>query len=226
MKKQHSNSQHGQHQNPPQHEQGTAAAPEQEHAQDQAPEAEAQSVEGAEGALDPQERITQLEAELEEMKNRWMRAEAEVQNVRNRAQREVSDARLFGLQKFAKDIVEGAENLERAIASLPVVKQGEVDIAAIMDKTREGLKSTERSLLSILERHGITRHEAEGQAFDANEHQAMQEVASPDHAPGQIVQVWSPTWKLNNRLLKPAMVVVANGDSTGKGGAKSPAGGN
>lgn len=174
-------------------------------------DAQEQGQAGGEGS--PQERIAQLEAELEEMKNRWMRSEAECQNIRTRAQREVEEAHQYGIQKFARDIVEAEENLERGLASLPPAQEGESEV---LTRMREGLKTTERSFLSILERHGITRHDAAGLAFDANEHQAMQDVASPDHAPGQVVQAWTPTWKLRNRLLKPAMVVVANDQSSGQ----------
>ncbi|MXV43747.1 nucleotide exchange factor GrpE [Saccharibacter sp. 17.LH.SD] len=161
----------------------------------------------------PEERIAALEAELEEMKNRWLRSEADNQNLRTRAKRDVEDARQYAVQKFAKDVVEAAENLQRGVASLPPAEEGESNI---ITRLREGFESTERSFISILERNGITRSDAHNKPFDANLHQAMQEVESPDHAPGYVVQAYSPTWLLKDRLLKPAMVVVANSASTGK----------
>lgn len=171
--------------------------------------------EGEQPAADasPEERIAALEAEVEEMKNRWLRSEADNQNLRTRAKRDLDDARQYAVQKFARDVVEAAENLQRGVASLPEAKEGE---DKIITSIREGLEGTERSFLSILERNGITRQDATGKAFDANLHQAMQEVESPDHAPGYVVQAWTPTWMLKDRLLKPAMVLVANSDSKGK----------
>ncbi|MXV58762.1 MULTISPECIES: nucleotide exchange factor GrpE [unclassified Saccharibacter] len=171
--------------------------------------------EGEKPAADasPEERIAALEAEVEEMKNRWLRSEADNQNLRTRAKRDLDDARQYAVQKFARDVVEAAENLQRGVASLPEPKEGE---DKIITSIREGLEGTERSFLAILERNGITRQDATGQAFDANLHQAMQEVESPDHAPGYVVQAWTPTWMLKDRLLKPAMVLVANSDSKGK----------
>lgn len=150
--------------------------------------------------------VEKLKAELSEMKDRWMRSEADKQNIINRSARELQDAHSFGLQKFATDIVESAENLRRAVAAIPT----EVKDTAVISQIREGLESTERGFLSVLERHGIKRHDAEGQPFDSNLHQAMQEVDSKDHKPGDVVNAYSSAWTLNDRLIKPAMVTVAS----------------
>ncbi|MFL5289721.1 MAG: nucleotide exchange factor GrpE [Rhodopila sp.] len=151
------------------------------------------------------ERITALEAELAEMKERWMRAEAENANVRARGRKDADDARQYAVQKFAADVVETAENLRRGIDSLP---QGD-NLPEIVIKVREGLEGVERSFLGTLERNGIKREDPVGQPFDPNLHQAMAEQASAEHAPGTVLQAWTPAWTLNGRLLKPAMVVVA-----------------
>lgn len=147
-----------------------------------------------------------IEQKLSEMTDKWMRAEAENQNIRARSKREIEDARQYAVQKFARDVVETAENLKRGLASLPA-KTEEED--AIITKMREGFESTERSFLSILERHGIVCNDPTGAVFDANLHQAMAEQPSADHPAGTILQAWTPTWTLHGRLLKPAMVVVA-----------------
>jgi molecular chaperone GrpE len=86
-------------------------------------------------------RIAELETELADMKDRWMRAEAETSNVRARGRRETDDARQYAVQKFATDIVEAAENLKRGIDALPAASAGEPDILV---KVREGLAGTER----------------------------------------------------------------------------------
>jgi molecular chaperone GrpE len=151
-------------------------------------------------------RIAELETELAEMKDRWMRAEAETSNVRARGRREADDARQYAVQKFATDIVEAAENLKRGIDALPPASAGEPDILV---KVREGLAGIERSFTGVLERNGIKKEDPIGRPFDPNLHQAMAEQDSEIHAPGTIMQAWTPCWTLHGRLLKPAMVVVA-----------------
>jgi molecular chaperone GrpE len=151
-------------------------------------------------------RIAELEAERDEMRDKWMRAEAENQNVRNRAKRDVDEARQYAVQKFAKDVVEVAENLRRGLSSLPKHEPGEPEIVT---KLRDGFEGVERSFIGILERNGIVADDPAGKSFDANLHQAMAEHATTEHPPGTIVQAWSRAWTLNGRLLRPAMVVVA-----------------
>lgn len=154
------------------------------------------------------DRISALEEELAEMRDRWMRAEAETANVRARARREVDETRQYAVQKFAADVVEAAENLRRGLDSLPQPAPGEPEIVT---RLRDGLAGVERSFLSVLERNGIRREDPTGAAFDPNLHQAMGEQESSLHAPGTVVQAWTPAWTLNGRLLRPAMVVVAKG---------------
>jgi molecular chaperone GrpE len=157
-------------------------------------------------AQDPAARIAALEAELQDTKDKWLRSEAEMANLRARTKREVEDARLYAVQKFARDVVEAAENLRRGIDNLPKRSEAEPEIVS---KLRDGFEGVERSFISLLERNGIARTDPTGATFDANFHQAMAEQPSPDHPPGTIIQAWSQTWTLNGRLLRPAMVVVA-----------------
>lgn len=151
-------------------------------------------------------RITELEAELAEMKERWMRAEAETANVRTRAKRDVDDARQFATQKFARDVAEAAENLKRGLDSIPAAREDEPEI---IGKLREGFAGVERSFLALLERNGIVRTDPTGALFNADLHQAMAEQDSHDHPPGTVLQAWTQGWTLHGRLLRPAMVVVA-----------------
>jgi molecular chaperone GrpE len=152
------------------------------------------------------DRIVVLEAELADMKERWIRSEAENANIRNRAKKDVDDTRQYAVQKFAADVVEAAENLKRGIDSLPPAS---ADQPAIVAKVREGLDGVERSFVSTLERNGIRHEDPVGQPFDPNLHQAMAEQESETHAPGTVLQAWSKAWTLHGRLLRPAMVVVA-----------------
>ena len=139
-------------------------------------------------------------------RDRWMRAEADMANVRTRARRDVDDARLHAVQKFATDVVDGVENLRRGLDSLPPPTPGEPPIVADL---RDGFSGIERNFLALLKRNGVEREEPMGVPFDANRHQAMSEHESPAIPPGTIVQALSAGWTLNGRLLRPAMVVVA-----------------
>ncbi len=166
----------------------------------------AEGAEPAEESSDPAARIAALEAERDDFRDRWMRAEAETANVRARSRREVDETRQYAVQKFASDVVEAAENLRRGLASLPPAAADEPDIVS---KLRSGFESVERSFQAILERNGIARQDPTGEAFDPNLHQAMAEQPSAEHAPGTVMQAWTSVWTLNGRLLRPAMVVVA-----------------
>ena len=165
-------------------------------------------------------RIAELEAERDELRDRWMRSEAEMANVRARAKREVEETRQYAVQKFARDVVEAAENLRRGLDSLPAANDQE---PGIVTKLREGFEGVERSFIGLLERNGIARTDPTGTPFDANLHQAMAEQPSHDHPPGTVIQAWSQAWTLNGRLLRPAMVVVAKAAEGEKPAAAAPA---
>jgi molecular chaperone GrpE len=153
------------------------------------------------------EQLAAMAAELAELRDKWLRGEAEMQNLRARARREAEEARLYAVQKFARDVVETAENLRRGLDSLPPAAEDESELLA---KLRNGFAGVERGFVAMLERHGVARHEAQGQPFDPALHQAMAEQPAPEGiAPGTVIQAWTPAWTLNGRLLKPAMVVVA-----------------
>ena len=155
----------------------------------------------------PETRSTELEAELAEYKDRLLRALAETENVRRRAQREREDASKYAIAGFAKDLLSAADNLRRALESLP-------ESEAKDERTRSllaGVAATERELLGVFERYGIKRIDPRGEAFDHNFHQAIFEVERPDQPSGSVVEVLQPGYVLHDRLLRPAMVGVAMG---------------
>lgn len=156
------------------------------------------------------ERIAALEAERDDFRDRWMRSEADIANVRARAKRDVDETRQYAVQKFARDVVEAAENLKRGLGSIPAQAEGETEIVT---RLRDGFAGIERSFVALLERNGIKQNDPTGAAFDPNLHQAMAEQDSAEHPPGTVLQAWSSAWTLNGRLLKPAMVVVAKATS-------------
>jgi molecular chaperone GrpE len=152
-------------------------------------------------------RIAELEAEVAQLKDRWMRSEAEMQNLRTRTKREVDDARQYAVQKFARDVAEAAENLRRGLDALPAPKDDEPELLA---KLRGGFEGVERAFIGLLERNGVVKNDPTGQPFDPELHQAMAQQPPADGvAPGTVIQAWTPAWTLHGRLLKPAMVVVA-----------------
>ena len=155
----------------------------------------------------PETRATELEAELAEYKDRLLRALAETENVRRRAQREREDASKYAVAGFAKDLLSAADNLRRALESLP-------ESEAKDERTRSllaGVAATERELLGVFERHGIKRIDPKGECFDHNFHQAIFETERPDQPSGSVVEVLQPGYVLHDRLLRPAMVGVAKG---------------
>jgi molecular chaperone GrpE len=154
--------------------------------------------------------LSKAEAELADTKDKLLRALAETENQRRRAQREREDASKYAAANFAKDMLDVADNLRRALAS--------TDVAALQDERAkalvEGVAATERALLSAFERHGIKRIEPQiGERFDANAHEAMFEVPNTGQPGGSIVQVVQPGYRMHDRLLRPAMVGVAKGDA-------------
>lgn len=162
-------------------------------------------------------RIAALEAERDDMRDRWMRSEAEIANVRARAKREVDETRQYAVQKFATDVAEAAENLRRGLDSLPRPTAGEPEMLA---RLREGFEGVERSLMGALERNGIKREDPTGAPFDPNLHQAMAEQETAAQPPGTVLQAWTPAWTLNGRLIRPAMVVVAKAPEQAAGAAR------
>ena len=155
---------------------------------------------------DEKPEIERLIDELADMRDRWMRSEAEMANVRARAARSIEETRDFAVQKFASDVVETAENLRRGLDSLPAATIVEPkNITGL----RAGLGEIERSFVNMLERNGIKRTDPTGTAFTPDLHQAVGEQEASGYAPGTVLQTLSPTWTLKGRLLRPAMVVVA-----------------
>ena len=170
-------------------------------------EAAAPETPASEATAEEPDRLAALEAEVAQLREKWLRAEAEMQNLRTRARREAEEARLYAVQKFARDVVETAENLRRGLDSLPPAAEDEPELLA---KLRNGFAGVERGFATMLERHGVQKQDATGKPFDPELHQAMSEQPAPEGVePGTVLQAWTPAWTLNGRLLKPAMVVVA-----------------
>lgn len=151
-----------------------------------------------------QDEAAQLAEQLAALQQDLLYARAETQNVRRRAEKEVADAHAYAATKFARDILSVADNLGRALAALSDEQRADEGIKPLIT----GLEATERELMSVFERHGISRIAAIGLPLDPNQHQAMLEIPSDKEA-GTIVQEMQAGYMMKDRLLRPAMVGVA-----------------
>jgi molecular chaperone GrpE len=155
-----------------------------------------------------EEQLAQARAEAAEFKDRLLRALAETENVRRRAERERTDAAKYGVTQFARDLLDVADNLRRALESAP---ESQVRDEATRNLLA-GVAATERALLAAFERHGIKRVDPKGERFDHNFHQAIFEAENTGKPAGTVVEVLQPGYLLHDRLLRPAMVGVAKGE--------------
>ena len=147
--------------------------------------------------------------EIAGLKDRLLRALAEMENLRRRTEREVADARHYGIASFARDILGVADNMQRAMQALDAELREKADstVQALLD----GVELTERELLKVLEKHGIKKIEPLGEKFDPHFHQAMYEVPDASAPAGSVVQVVQPGYVIGDRMLRPALVAIAKG---------------
>jgi molecular chaperone GrpE len=151
-------------------------------------------------------RLQAAQVEIAALKDSGLRALAESENIRRRAEREKTDARLYAIDKFARDLVSVADNLSRAISTAPEAFKGD----AAFDGYVTGVEMIERELQSAFERHGLQKIGAPGDKFDPAFHQAVAQVQS-DLPAGEIAQVFQPGYMLGGRTLRAAMVTVSLG---------------
>lgn len=155
--------------------------------------------------------------ESAELKDKVLRTLAEMENLRRRTEREVGDARTYGIAGFARDVLGIADNMQRALDAARQELSGSTDPG--VKTLLEGVELTERELLKALEKNGVKRFDPQGDKFDPNLHQAMYEVPDASVPSGMVMQVIQPGYMIGERMLRPALVAVS------KGGAKpAPAG--
>ena len=146
--------------------------------------------------------IEALEDQVTDLKDRVLRAEAEQQNIRRRAQKDVEKAHKFGLEKFGADLVAVVDNLERAVGAADSESD---DVKLLL----EGVELTQKSLVEVLQKHGVEQVDPHGEPFDPQFHQAMTMLESADVEPNTVIDVMQKGYVLNGRLIRPAMVVVS-----------------
>jgi molecular chaperone GrpE len=159
--------------------------------------------------------VEALTKEAAESRDKMLRTLAEMENLRKRTSREVADARTYGIANFARDVLDIADNLQRALDAVPADTRAAADpgLTALI----EGVELTERSLLNTLEKNGVKKFDPSGEKFDPNFQQAMYEVPDSSVPAGTVVQVVQAGYTIGERVLRPALVAVS------KGGVKAAA---
>ncbi|MFI5015807.1 MAG: nucleotide exchange factor GrpE [Hyphomicrobiales bacterium] len=165
--------------------------------------------------------IARYEAEKAELKDKLLRALADMENLRRRTEKEVADTRSYAVTAFARDMLTVADNLRRAIETIPAEARKASDGA--LASLIEGIELTERELVKTLERHGVRKVHPEGQKFDPNLHQAMFEAPHDSLAKGQVHTVIQPGYAIGERVLRPALVGVSSGAPAAANDASKPA---
>lgn len=172
------------------------------------------------------DRVSELEAQVarleQEKKDSWdkyLRAVADLENHRKRGKRDLDDARAEARTRVLKEMLPVADNLERGLQHAEDSAKGG-DVSAVV----EGVRLVLRQFMHALERTEVTPVEAQGQPFDPNVHEAISQAESAEHPPGTVVTVLQRGYKLGDRLLRPALVVVAKapaGSGSGAGGGEA-----
>jgi len=164
--------------------------------------------EGTAGAY-VDERIA-LEAQVVELKDKYLRAHAEMENTRRRAEKDVADARNYSIAGFARDMLAVADNLGRALAAVDPAQREAADntFKTLLD----GVELTNRELAKSLEKHGVRLLDPINQKFDPNFHQAMFEIPDDSVPTGTVKQVVQPGYAIGERVLRPAMVGITKGE--------------
>lgn len=153
--------------------------------------------------------VAALEKERDVLKDNMLRALAETDNVRKRANRQIEDARLYAVEKFARDLLNVSDNLARTLEAVPA--EARASAPDSIKTALEGVDLTQKELVSVLSRHGVTAIDASpGAAFDPALHQAVTQVPSP-HPAGSVAELYQSGWRIGDRVLRAAMVAVSAG---------------
>ncbi|MDR0996361.1 MAG: nucleotide exchange factor GrpE, partial [Zoogloeaceae bacterium] len=150
--------------------------------------------------VDPDIRIAELEAQVAELNDHWLRAKAEAENARRRAAEEVVKAGKFAIEKFAGELLAVKDSLEAALGS---AEQN-------VEHLKSGVELTLKQLASAFEKSGVKEIDPQGEKFDPHHHQAMQMIESEQPA-NTVAQVLQKGYLIAERVLRPALVLVSQG---------------
>ncbi|ADC70974.1 GrpE protein [Thioalkalivibrio sp. K90mix] len=157
--------------------------------------------EGAEAVDNTDARLQELEALAEERRDQALRAQAELENQRRRFERELENAHKYAMEKFASEMLEVGDSLEMGLQAARESK----DVERII----EGAELTLKNLNRVFEKFGIQAEDPTGERFDPERHQAMSMQEDPENPPNTVVATMQKGYLLQDRVLRPAMVVVS-----------------
>lgn len=192
----------------PQPEDTEAEAPEEKAAEPFEAEPDADPAGEPEDVVTPEQRIADLEASLAEVQKERLMALAEAENAGKRADKRISDNAKYATSNICKALLQVADNMERALLAAPDDLRTTNDV---VKNLAVGVEMTAKELATVLEGQGVKKFDSLEQPFDPNLHQAMQEVENPDVPSGTVIQVVQEGYIMADRLLRPAMVIVAKG---------------
>lgn len=147
-------------------------------------------------------RLAEAEAKAAAARDAQLRAVADLDNVRKRAEREIGNASKYSAEKLLGELLGVADSLDLGLAA---AAKPEAQVAALL----EGMKLTQKQLLSLLEKNGVKPVDPRGQPFNPELHEAVTMVPSAELPPNHVVDVMQKGYRLHDRLLRPAMVVVS-----------------
>jgi molecular chaperone GrpE len=174
----------------------------------EAREAEAHAPAGRAKAPNALEReLEALREERARLEDRWVRLQADFENYRKRVLREKQETLAYGQENLVKDLLPVVDNLDRAI------EHASASTGADFEGMLQGVELVRRELLAVLARHGVGAIEAEGEGFDPNHHEALAQVEDPKVPAGRVARVLQKGYRLRDRLLRPARVLVSKGSS-------------
>ncbi|MCA9654094.1 MAG: nucleotide exchange factor GrpE [Myxococcales bacterium] len=170
-----------------------------------------------EDEVDVEAIVAEKDAQIAALKDKWLRAVADFENYKKRVKRDIDDAKARVTQSLLSAFLPTADNLERALEiAEPAAAQASDDNAANVEQVVKGLRMVRDEFLGALKKNDIEPVPSVGHPFDPAIHDALQQIDSPDHAPGVVVREFEKGFKLGERLLRPARVIIAG---SGSGGA-------
>ncbi|MEM6996109.1 MAG: nucleotide exchange factor GrpE [Myxococcota bacterium] len=165
---------------------------------------------------DEESRVAALTEELASTKDKWLRAVADLDNYRKRVKREMDDAVVRKTQSLLSGFLPTVDNLERALEIAgTAMEEASDENESNVSQVLKGIGMVRDEFLGALKKQGIEPVVAVGVAFDPAIHDALQQMDSPDHPPGVVIREFEKGYKMGERLLRPARVIVAGAGSTG-----------
>ncbi|MDH5600199.1 MAG: nucleotide exchange factor GrpE [Gammaproteobacteria bacterium] len=174
---------------------------------------ESDTVETEENTVEVLEaKLAEAQAKADENWDQLVRIKAEMENIRRRTERDLANAHKFALEKFAQELLPVIDSMEMGVAAAQ-------DENADVSKLREGTEMTLKMFETAIEKFGIKGVHPHGESFNPDHHQAMSMIDSAEHAPNTVIDVMQKGYLLNERLVRPAMVVVSSANSGSESGS-------